>query len=384
MVDNMPGMGLQIQSTLGADGRLEIALADAPVVQPGEDEVVLRVEAAPINPSDLMTLFASANPAGAEVSDSSGLPKVTLHLDPETAAAKAGRFGQSLTVGLEGAGTVIAAGRNAEHLLGKRIAALSMSAGMFAQYTTVNAMECVPLPDDVSIREGAGTFCNPMTALAIAETVRLEGHSALVQTAAASNLGQMLVKICREDGIPLVNVVRREEQAALLHGLGATHVVNSSAPGFREELRKAIAATGATIAFDAIGGGRMAGELLQAMEDVAAARMPAYSPYGSNDRKQVFIYGHLDTSPIVLDNRGLGMQWSVQLWAMPQTLARVGPERAGEMQMRIVRGLKTTFASHYTREISLAGLLDPQVLRACARLATGEKFLINPALQVRP
>jgi NADPH:quinone reductase len=223
-------------------------------------------------------------------------------------------------------------------------------------------------------------FCNPMTALAIVETVALEGHTALIHTAAASNLGQMLVRICREDGVPLVNIVRREEQARLLADLGAEHVCNSSSPDFVGELHTAIAATGASIAFDAIGGGAVPGLLLEAMEDVAASQMEFYSPYGSLGLKQVFIYGHLDRSPTVLHNERYGMLWDVRHWAMPQTLARVTPERVGQMQSRVLAGLKSTFASHYTREISLAEALNPETMRAYARMATGEKFLINPTL----
>jgi NADPH:quinone reductase len=223
-------------------------------------------------------------------------------------------------------------------------------------------------------------FCNPMTALAIAETVRLEGHGALIHTAAASNLGQMLVRICREDGIPLVNIVRRDEQAKLLTAIGAEHVCNSSAADFSEQLRSAVTATGATIAFDAIGGGAMPGVLLEAMEDVAAAQMGFYSPYGSLALKSVFIYGHLDRSPTVLHNSRYGMLWDLRHWALPQTMARVGAERVGEMQRRVLAGLKTTFGSRFTREISLAQALDPENLRACARMATGEKFLIDPTL----
>ncbi|HEX8056546.1 MAG TPA: NADH oxidase, partial [Novosphingobium sp.] len=240
--------------------------------------------------------------------------------------------------------------------------------------------EYAPLPAGTSPRDGADAFCNPMTALAIAETVRLDGHKALVHTAAASNLGRMLVAICREDGIPLVNVVRRAEQAQILVDLGAEHICNSSAPDFAAQLRAAIAATGATIAFDAIGGGDTPGILMEAMEDVAAAQMGSYSPYGSMTLTQVNIYGHLDGSPTVLHNERYGMLWSVNNWALPQTIGRVGPERAAEMQARVLAGLKTTFASHYTREISLAEALERDTMLAYARMATGEKFLINPTL----
>jgi NADPH:quinone reductase-like Zn-dependent oxidoreductase len=380
MLDNLPSQGLQLLSTLEADGTLRLRLAEEPIVQPGPDEVVLRLEAVPINPSDLMTLLAAADPAKARGGGSAGRPEVTIPLAPEAAQAYAGRFGLPLEPGLAGAGTVVAAGGNCERMIGRRVAALSMRQGTFGQYVTVANAECALLPQGVSSRDAADVFCNPMTALAIAETVRLEGHGALIHTAAASNLGRMLLRICREDGIPLVNIVRREQQAAQLVALGADHVCNSSAPDFAEQLRAAVAATGATIAFDAIGGGTMPGLLLETMETVAAADMGFYSPYGSLGLKQVFIYGHLDASPTVLHNSRYGMLWDVRHWAMPQTLARVGPARAAEMQQRVLAGLKTTFASSFTREISLAEALDPETIAAYARMATGEKFLINPTL----
>lgn len=380
MIDNLPSNGLQLTSTLEADGMLRLGLAEKPVDHPGDDEVVVRLEAVPINPSDLMTLLAAADPADARASGSANRPEVCLPIAPEAAQAYAGRFGVSLEPGLAGAGTVVATGKNCERMIGRRIAALSLRRGTFGQYATVSVAESALLPQGISSREGADVFCNPMTALAIAETVRIEGHTALIQTAAASNLGRMLVRICQEDGIPLVNIVRREEHAALLSAMGADHVCDSSAPDFFAQLRAAIAATGATIAFDAIGGGAMPGLLLEAMEDVAAAQMGFYSPYGSHGLKSVFIYGHLDRSPTVLHNARYGMLWDVRHWALPQTMARVGSKRAAEMRQRVLSGLKTTFASRFTREISLAQALDPETLRAYARMATGEKFLINPTL----
>lgn len=376
MTDNLPASGLQLLSTLEPGGTLRLALAERAVDQPGEGEVVVRLEAAPINPSDLMTLLGPADPALAR----SAGGETTIAVEPDAARDYAGRFGVPLEPGLAGAGTVVAAGRNGEALIGRKVALLSMRRGTFGQYVTVSAAECAPLPDGISARQGADVFCNPMTALSIVETVRLEGHAGLIHTAAASNLGQMLVRICAEDGLPLVNVVRREEQVRLLADLGAEHVCVSSSPTFAEDLRAAIAATGATIAFDAIGGGAMPGLLLEAMEDVAAAAMGFYSPYGSLGLKQVFIYGHLDRSPTVLHNARYGMLWDLRHWAMPQTLARVTPERVGEMQQRVLAGLASTFASHYARELSLAEALEPDALRAYARMATGKKVLINPTL----
>jgi hypothetical protein len=327
-----------------------------------------------------MSLLPGAEPARALFEGTPQRPRVTIALPPEASAAFAGRHGQSLPAGLAGAGTVVAAGRNAAALIGRQVTALSLRAGSFGEYVTVGPGEYAPLPEGVTPREGADAFCNPMTALAIVEAARLAGHGALIHTAAASNLGRMLVRICAEDRVPLVNVVRRQEQADLLRALGAEHVVNSGAPTFREDLRAAIAATGATIAFDAIGGGAMPGELLEAIEDVEAARMPFYSPYGSTTFKQVFIYGHLDRSPTVLHNARYGMLWELRNWAMTQTLAQAGPERAAQMLQRVLAGLTTTFASHYTREISLAQALDPAIMLAYSRMTTGEKYLINPSL----
>ncbi|MBV1688344.1 zinc-binding dehydrogenase [Novosphingobium sp. G106] len=376
MIANLPSHGTRLLSTLGADGTLRLGLAELPVDQPGEDEVVMRLEAVPINPSDLMTLLAAGNPADGQFSAG----EVAIPLPPEALPAYAGRVGAPLEPGLAGAGTVVAAGRNCEQMIGQQVTALSLRRGTFGQYATVSTGEFAPLPAGTSPRDGADAFCNPMTALAIAETVRLDGHKAVVHTAAASNLGRMLVAICREDGIPLVNVVRRAEQAQILADLGAEHICNSSAPDFAAQLRAAIAATGATIAFDAIGGGDTPGMLMEAMEDVAAAQMGFYSPYGSMTLTQVNIYGHLDVSPTVLHNERYGMLWSVNNWALPQTIGRVGPERAAAMQARVLAGLKTTFASHYTREISLAEALERDTMLAYARMATGEKFLINPTL----
>ena len=380
MSANLPSDGLQLLSTLEADGTLRLSLGRTPVVQPGDSEVTIAVEAAPINPSDMMTMFASADPAQAAFAGEGEPRTVTARVTAEAAGQRAGRFGQPLAVGLECAGTVIAAGTGAEHLIGERVAAISLTRGAFGQYLTVAAAQCAPLPDDVSSAEGAGVFCNPMTALAMVETLRLEGHGAMIQTAAASNLGQMIVHICREDGIGLVNVVRRPEQAELLRALGAEHVVDSSLPTFREDLRRAAAATGARAAFDAIGGGTMVHELHMAMEHAAIARMGFYSPYGSPELKQVYIYGRLDTSPTVIDAGAYGMLWDVRHWYQGATMERVSQQRAGEMLARVLAGLKTTFASHYARTIPLAEALERDTMLAYARQATGEKFLIDPRL----
>jgi NADPH:quinone reductase-like Zn-dependent oxidoreductase len=281
-------------------------------------------------------------------------------------------------VGLEGAGVVVAAGANQVSLLGKTVAALALSGGLFAQYKTLRADECVVLPDGVAAEEGASTFVNPLTALAIVETVRLEAHRALIHTAAASNLGQMLVKICLEDDVPLVNVVRKPEQVKLLRDLGAKYVCNSGAPSFRDDLIAAILDTEAQAAFDATGGGALAGELLAAMEAAADARATVYNPYGTSGRKLVYVYGRLDHSPVVLAHEHYGLAWGVSGWSMPSILERAGPARAAALRKRVLTQLRTTFASRYTRKITLHEVLERDVMLAYCRQATGEKFLITP------
>jgi hypothetical protein len=291
----------------------------------------------------------------------------------------ADRVGQPVAVGLEGAGVVVAAGAGAEALLGRNVGVFSLARGMFGQYVTVAAEACLPLPEGVTPAQGAALFVNPLTVLAMLETLRLEGHTGLIHTAAASNLGQMLVRACREDGTPLVNVVRRPDQAELLRGLGAEHVCDSSAPGFRDELVEALRETGATLAFDAIGGGRIAGQILAAIEAAALLRSTAHGPYGSDARKQVYVYGRLDPSPMELVHAAFGPIWGVGGWVMTDVLTEVGPERTHALRERVLAGATTTFASHYTREVSLAEALQREVMIAYSRKATGEKYLINPS-----
>jgi NADPH:quinone reductase-like Zn-dependent oxidoreductase len=376
MPDALPTHGLQLTSTVTPGGELQLQLVDAPVPEPGPDQVVVRVEAAPLNPSDLLLLLGPAGPAAARFEGPPERPKVTIPLAPAAMKALARRVGAPLVAGNEGAGVVVAAGERAKALLGKRVAALAGS--MYVQYRVIEAADCLALPPGVTTAEGASCFVNPLTALAMLETMRLEGHTGLVHTAAASNLGQMLVKMCLEDDVPLVNIVRRPGQAELLRGLGARYVCDSSAPGFQDDLARAVGETGATLAFDAIGGGRTASLILGAMEAAAVARMSAYSPYGSGQPKQVYIYGGLDPAPTELA-RNFGLSWGVAGWLMPPVLQQIGPEGAERMRRRVLAGLKTTFASHYSREISLAEALSRDAVLAYSRRATGEKVLINPA-----
>jgi hypothetical protein len=335
------------------------------------------VEATPINPSDLGLLTGAADLSTAKASGTKDSPVVTAKVPEAGMKAMAGRLDESMPVGNEGAGVVIKTGSSdaAKALMGKTV---SMIGGaMYAQYRTLRVNECMPLPSGTTAADGASWFVNPLTALGMTETMRREGHKALVHTAAASNLGQMLNKICLKDGIGLVNIVRSGEQADLLRKIGAKHVVDSSAPSFMEDLTNALVETGATIAFDAIGGGKLAGQILTAMEVAINKTAKAYSRYGSSVHKQVYIYGGLDTRPVEI-NRAFGMAWGVGGWLLFPFLMKVGPVDGQKLRERVVSELKTTFASHYTKVVSLQEALDLSNLAVYAKRATGEKFLINP------
>jgi len=369
--------GLQLRSTVKSEGVVELSVVNVPTPRPRSDEVLVRVEAAPINPSDLGLLLAGADPTTAEVSGPADRPIVTATIPPAAMPALAGRLGQSLPVGNEGAGVVIRAGDSpaAQALLGKTVAMLG--GAMYAQYRCLKAPDCLVLPPGTTAAEGASCFVNPLTALGMVETMRREGHTALVHTAAASNLGQMLVKLCRKDDVGLVNVVRRPEQVELLQGLGARHVCDSSAPRFMADLVEAVAATGATLAFDAIGGGRLAGQILTAMETALTRTAEGYSRYGSTTHKQVYIYGGLDRGPTEF-SRTFGMAWGIGGWLLTPFLQTIGADAAQALKERVAAEITTTFASTYTKEISLVEALDPEEIADYAKLATGEKYLINP------
>jgi NADPH:quinone reductase-like Zn-dependent oxidoreductase len=370
-------MPLQLRSLIRPDATLELSLAEVPLPQPArDDEVVVRMEAAPLNPSDLGLLFGGADMATAKVSGTAERPVVTASLSPAALAAAGARVGDSMVVGNEGAGTVVAAGAAAQALLGKKVALLG--GGMYAEYRAISAAQCLPLPEGATAAQGASCFVNPLTSLGMVETMRREGHSALVHTAAASNLGQMLNRICLKDGVPLVNVVRKPEQAALLRSQGAQHVVDSSQPDFQSALTEAIAATGATLAFDAIGGGKLAGQILVAMEAaIARKEQAAYSRYGSSVHKQVYVYGSLDRGPIEIA-RGFGMTWGVGGWLLFPFLQKIGPQHVHQFKQRVADELTTTFASHYTREVGLAEALTLEAIGVYGRQATGEKVLMRP------
>ena len=376
MAEPLP-TGLQLRSIVTAGGALELSLLRIATPEPGAGDIVVRVEASPINPSDLGLLVGAADMTQARASGSGDDVKISAPVPERLMRAMAGRIDESMPVGNEGAGTVIAAGSSdaAQALIGKTVTLIG--GAMYSQYRTLRAADAIVLPAGTSAAEGASCFVNPLTALGMTETMRREGHSALVHTAAASNLGQMLNKICIADGISLVNIVRGDAQAEVLRGIGATHICNSSSPEFMADLTVALVETGATIAFDAIGGGKLAGQILTCMEAAINQTATVYSRYGSSVHKQVYIYGGLDTGPTEL-NRSFGMIWSVGGWLLTPFLQKIGREDAQKMRDRVAAELKTTFASHYTSTISLTQALDPEILAAYNRRATGEKYLINP------
>jgi NADPH:quinone reductase-like Zn-dependent oxidoreductase len=369
--------GLQLRSLIKKTGELEISLLNVPTPEPGPDEVVVRVEATPINPSDLGLLVGAADLTTVKASGTREAPVITAKVPEGGMTGMAARLDQSMPVGNEGAGTVIKAGSSdaAKALMGKTVAMIG--GAMYAQYRCLRVSECMPLPAGTTAADGASWFVNPLTALGMTETMRREGHKALVHTAAASNLGQMLNKICIKDGIGLVNIVRSREQADILRKIGAKHVVDSTSPTFMNDLTDALAETGATIAFDAIGGGKLAGQILTCMEAAINRKAKAYNRYGSSVHKQVYIYGSLDTRPVEL-NRAFGMAWGAGGWLLFPFLMKIGPADGQKLRERIAAELKTTFASHYTKVVSLQEALDLANLGIYAKRATGEKFLINP------
>ena len=370
-------MPLQLRSIVRASGELELSLADVPMPEPKADEVVVRIDAAPMNPSDLGLLFGAADMATAKASGSADHPVVKASVPERAMPAMAARLDASMPVGNEGAGTVVQAGSSpaAQALLGKTVGVIG--GAMYSQYRAVSVAQCLVLPEGTTAAEGASWFVNPLTSLSMVETMRREGHTALVHTAAASNLGQMLNKICLKDGIGLVNIVRKPEQAALLKKLGAAYVVDSSAPTFMADLTDAISATGATIAFDAIGGGKLAGQILTAMEIAVNRNAKEYSRYGSAVHKQVYLYGALDRAPTEF-NRNFGMAWGMGGWLLFPFLQKIGATETERLKQRVAAEIKTTFASHYTREVSMAEALQLDAIAVYGKAATGEKFLVNP------
>ena len=373
----LPATAPQLRTLISADGVLEMSLHDVPVPQPAADEVLIRVEATPINPSDIGLLFGAADMSTARVTGTADRPVVRAHVPPALMKAMAGRVGQSLPAGNEGAGTVVAAGSSpaAQALLGRTVAAIG--GAMYAQYRAVKVDACLPLPAGATAVQGASCFVNPLTALGMTETMKREGHKALVHTAAASNLGQMLNRICLKDGIALVNIVRKPEQAVLLRSQGAVHVCDASQADFEAQLTDALVATGATVGFDATGGGKLGGQILACMEAALLRTTTEYSRYGTNTHKQVYLYGGLDTGPTEF-RRSFGMAWGMGGWLLFPFLGKIGPAATQALKQRVADELTTTFASHYSHEVSLPGMLAAEAIAGYNKRATGEKYLVKP------
>ena len=369
----------EIRSTVTSNGTVEISIVNAAMPVPSENEVLIKVEAAPINPSDLALLISfAADLDSIELSGEDEASKTTIKIRPGLMAALKGRVDQPLSAGNEGAGIVVGAGEKATALIGKTVGVAGGS--MYSQYRCATASSCLVMDEGITSTEAASSFVNPLTALAFVETMKMENHAALVNTAAASNLGQMLVKICKDDEIPLVNIVRKPEQVKILKDLGAEYICDTSQSDFMKDLVEALISTGATLGFDATGGGnegKLPGQILAAMEIAANKTAKEYSRYGSDVYKQVYIYGGLDPTPTVL-NRSYGLQWGIGGWLLTPMIGRIGMERFAEMRQRVVREIKTTFASHYTQEISLEDMLQPDNIKAYAKQGTGAKYLVNP------
>ena len=375
---NTPREGLQLRSKIRNNGTLELALVNQLLTAPKDDEVVIQVQATPINPSDIGLLFGAADMRTAQTAGTGRFPMVVAHVPEAAMPSMAARLNLSMPVGNEGAGLVVDAGASAsaQALLGKTVAV--MGGAMYSQYRTVKALDCLVLPEGTTAAHGASCFINPLTALGFVETMKREGHTALVHTAAASNLGQMLNKICLHDGIGLVNIVRKPEQAEVLRALGAKHVVNSAASTFAADLAQACFETGATLGFDATGGGPLAGQILEGMEAALNRHATSYSRYGSSTHKQVYLYGNLDMRPTEI-KRSIGMAWGVGGWLVFPYLQKLGPDANMALRQRVVSELHTTFASHYAKEISLAEALSLEAIAQYGKRETGLKYLINPS-----
>ena len=369
----------EIRSTVTSDGNVELSIVTVDTPTPADDEVLIEILAAPINPSDLALLTTfGGDLSNINISGTGDDTVASMKVHPAVMRSMKSRMDKSMSAGNEGAGVVVDAGVNAKGLIGKTVGLAGGS--MYAQYKCAPAINCLVMEDGTTPSEAASSFVNPLTALSFVETMKMENHSAIVHTAAASNLGQMLVKICQSEGIPLVNIVRKEEQVEILKSIGAEYVCNTSDPDFMENLINALVETGATLGFDATGGGNdgeLPGQILTAMEVAANKNSEQYSRYGSETYKQVYIYGGLDRSPTVL-TRAYGMSWGLGGWLLTPMLGKIGMKRVQEMRTRIAKEIKTTFASKYAKEISFEEMLQPEVINSYAKQSTGNKFLVNP------
>ena len=369
----------EIRSEITSEGKLNLSIVTSDVTTPSDDEVLIKVEASPINPSDLGLLISFAADLDSISSQGSGDDTITsMGIHPGLMQSMKPRIDKSMKVGNEGGGVIVDAGKNAKNLIGKTVGVAG--GAMYSQYRCLPAMSCLVMNEGTTSAEAASSFVNPLTALGFTETMKLENHSALVHTAAASNLGQMLVKICLADDIPLVNIVRKEEHVELLKNLGAKYICNTSDENFMNNLIDCLVETGATLGFDATGGGnegKLAGQILSAMEVAANKNATEYSRYGSDTYKQVYIYGGLDPTPTVL-NRSFGLSWGLGGWLLTPFIGRVGMEKFQEMRDRVAKEITTTFASSYTKEVSLEEMLDPDAIKTYAKQATGTKYLVTP------
>lgn len=366
----------ELRSLITPAGQLRVSVETVEVQVPGPGEVVVQVEASPLNPSDIGLLFGPADISTLRTERGPGGPVLVADIPQPRVASQAKRLGVPMKIGNEGCGTVVAAGPDLAHLMGRRV---SMWGGaMYTQFRLVPISDCIVLPDGSAAADGASLLINPMTVLCMIETMRSEGHRAIVHTAAASNLGQMLARVCRAEDIPLVNIVRREDQVALLRDPGASHVVLSTAPDFMERLTDAVTQTGATIGFDALGGGTIGSSILTAMEAAASRTMTQFNRYGSETHKQLYVYGGLDTSPMTL-TRSYGMAWGIGGWLVFSVLKKIDPATQARMRDKIVTEMHTTFSSHYSRTIGFDEMIAPDIAVQYERKSTGEKFLLDPS-----